>query len=286
MPADRARSRRRSTTRRLRDRPRRRCSRAATSSAHPHRRYDPLIDEWVLVSAGRTRRPWLGAEEPEHRRTSRPRYDPDCYLCPGNVRANGERNPAYTATFVFTNDFAALRPDTSESTRRGRPAPSPRASGASCRVVCFSPRHDLTLGGMAARGHPARSSTCGPTRRASSARTTAGSRCSRTGAPRWAPPTRIRTARSGRARRCPARAAARGRDPARARSAATGRRLLLDYAAPGVGRAARGRRERRVAGRRPVLGGLAVRDAGHPAAARRRACPTSTTPRGTPWPTS
>jgi UDPglucose--hexose-1-phosphate uridylyltransferase len=79
-------------------------------SADPHRRYNPLLDEWVLVSAGRTRRPWLGRRE----RPTPPQalaYDPTCYLCPGNRRANGEANPDYEATFIFTNDFAALRPD-------------------------------------------------------------------------------------------------------------------------------------------------------------------------------
>jgi len=117
-------------------------------AGEPHRRYNPLIDEWVLVSAGRTRRPWLGAEEP----TPEPAaltYDPDCYLCPGNVRANGDVNPAYPETYVFTNDFSALRPDTSLV---GYDDGLLRAVGerGSCRVVCFSPRHDLTLGRMAA----------------------------------------------------------------------------------------------------------------------------------------
>jgi galactose-1-phosphate uridylyltransferase len=76
----------------------------------PHRRYDPLADQWVLVSADRTNRPWQGSVEASER-TEPMAYDPSCYLCPGNVRANGETNPAYDSTFVFTNDFAALRPD-------------------------------------------------------------------------------------------------------------------------------------------------------------------------------
>ncbi len=114
--------------------------------ADPHRRYDPLADEWLLVSAGRTRRPWEGRREkpaPE----SRPAYDPACYLCPGNVRANGDRNPSYESTFVFTNDFAALRPDTSVATVEEGLL---RAHGqrGTCQVLCFSPRHDLTLAGM------------------------------------------------------------------------------------------------------------------------------------------
>ena len=114
--------------------------------AEPHRRYNALTDEWVLVSAGRTRRPWLGAEEPEPPE-ERPEYDPACYLCPGNTRVSGSVNPGYTRTFVFTNDFAALRPGTSDARIE---AGLFRAEGTrgTCRVVCFSPRHDLTLSGM------------------------------------------------------------------------------------------------------------------------------------------
>ena len=114
----------------------------------PHRRWNALTGEWVLVSAGRTRRPWLGAEEPEPPE-ERPTFDPDCYLCPGNTRVNGAVNPVYDETFVFTNDFAALRPDTSAARVE---AGLFRAEGTrgTCRVVCFSPRHDLTLAGMSA----------------------------------------------------------------------------------------------------------------------------------------
>jgi UDPglucose--hexose-1-phosphate uridylyltransferase len=119
----------------------------ARLAGEPHRRYNPLTDEWVLVSAGRTRRPWLGAEEPEQERPGLA-FDPDCYLCPGNTRANGNVNPHYASTYVFTNDFSALRPDTSLETFEDGLL---RAEGerGSCRVVCFSPRHDLTLGKMA-----------------------------------------------------------------------------------------------------------------------------------------
>jgi UDPglucose--hexose-1-phosphate uridylyltransferase len=112
----------------------------------PHRRYNPLIDEWVLVSAGRTRRPWLGAEEPEPE-TGERSYVPDCYLCPGNVRANGDVNPDYPETFVFTNDYSALRPDTSMAVLDDGLLRAEGERGV-CRVVCFSPRHDLTLGRM------------------------------------------------------------------------------------------------------------------------------------------
>jgi UDPglucose--hexose-1-phosphate uridylyltransferase len=115
-------------------------------ATEPHRRYNALIDEWVLVSAGRGRRPWLGAEElePEVEGVA---YDPDCYLCPGNARANGDVNPAYADTFVFTNDFSALRPETSTATFDDGLLRAEGERGL-CRVVCFSPRHDLTLGRM------------------------------------------------------------------------------------------------------------------------------------------
>ena len=116
-------------------------------SADPHRRYDPLRDEWVLVSPGRTARPWSGHVEttPQARPAA---YDPDCYLCPGNERSGGERNPEYESTFVFTNDFAALRPnsptwDMTDGLRRAQ------GVAGTCRVVCFSPRHDVSLGEMA-----------------------------------------------------------------------------------------------------------------------------------------
>jgi UDPglucose--hexose-1-phosphate uridylyltransferase len=113
-----------------------------------HRRHNPLLDEWVLVSPGRTQRPWSGAVEATATAELMP-YDPACYLCPGNSRANGEVNPTYDGTFVFTNDFAALRPDaTTEHFEEGLL----RAEGeaGTCRVVCFSPRHDLSLSGMTA----------------------------------------------------------------------------------------------------------------------------------------
>jgi UDPglucose--hexose-1-phosphate uridylyltransferase len=112
---------------------------------HPHRRHNPLTGEWVLVSPHRTRRPWQGQVE-KAPQESRPQFDPKCYLCPGNERADGAKNPQYGHTFVFTNDFAALLPDTPMPTSsREHSLFRTQAVRGTCRVMCFSPRHDLTL---------------------------------------------------------------------------------------------------------------------------------------------
>lgn len=111
--------------------------------AQPHRRYDPLSDEWLLVSAGRTDRPWRGRREKQSPERL-PAYDSQCYLCPGNLRASGERNPSYSSTFVFTNDFAALRPDSTDGRLEDGLLVAQGERGT-CVVLCFSPRHDLTL---------------------------------------------------------------------------------------------------------------------------------------------
>ena len=116
--------------------------------AHPHKRFNPLLREWVLVSPHRAVRPWQGQVEgtpPENL----PPYDLQCYLCPGNLRAGGKRNPEYAQTFVFDNDFAALQPDTPAGEIRENDLLIARSEKGRCRVVCFSPRHDLTLARMA-----------------------------------------------------------------------------------------------------------------------------------------
>ncbi len=102
-----------------------------------------------MVSPHRTERPWQGQTEPPEQESS-PTYDPNCYLCPGNTRAGGARNPSYSQTFVFDNDFAALQPDTptSEIDIEGRGLLVAQTESGICRVVCFSPRHDLTLSRM------------------------------------------------------------------------------------------------------------------------------------------
>ena len=117
---------------------------------HPHRRLNLLTREWVLVSPLRTERPWQGQTENVPAETAL-RFDPACYLCPGNTRAGGVKNPLYTQTLVFENDFAALRTDTPAGEHDNRGLLVARSEVGRCRVVCFSPRHDLTLARMSAR---------------------------------------------------------------------------------------------------------------------------------------
>lgn len=113
-------------------------------SNHPHRRYNPLTGEWIQVSPHRAKRPWQGKQE-ETPGDEKPEYDPECYLCPGNDRAGGAKNPEYESTFVFTNDFSALKPETPSEKINQNNLLIAKGEKGICRVICFSPRHDLTL---------------------------------------------------------------------------------------------------------------------------------------------
>lgn len=115
-------------------------------SSQPHRRFNILKGEWVLVSPHRNERPWQGEQEKVQEK--RLLYDPICYLCPGNLRANGEKNPLYTSTYVFTNDFPALIDTPTTQKNIMNDIFQAETVQGTCRVVCFSPRHDLTLAYM------------------------------------------------------------------------------------------------------------------------------------------
>jgi len=117
-----------------------------SSQTHSHRRKNLLNGEWVLVSPHRTQRPWLGQVE-DHEASHLPDYEKGCYLCPGNERAGGVRNPDYTGGFAFDNDFSALSPD-SEIDSEGSPLFVSERESGTCRVVCFSEKHHLRLAMM------------------------------------------------------------------------------------------------------------------------------------------
>lgn len=110
----------------------------------PHKRLNPLTGEWVLVSPHRMKRPWQGKVEAAAG-PDRPKYDPTCYLCPGNKRADGETNPQYDSCYAFTNDYAALLPDTPDGVYNESDLMVAKTQRGTSRVICFSPRHDLTL---------------------------------------------------------------------------------------------------------------------------------------------
>lgn len=109
----------------------------------PHKRYNPLTDEWVLVSPHRTKRPWQGKIE-EVEETRRPTHDPSCYLCAGNERMGGQHNPMYESTFVFQNDFAALL-EGNEHMETSKGLLRMQEETGLCKVICFSPDHSLTM---------------------------------------------------------------------------------------------------------------------------------------------
>jgi UDPglucose--hexose-1-phosphate uridylyltransferase len=118
---------------------------------HPHRRFDPLREEWVIVSPHRNDRPWQGQVDTPPA-ADRAAFDPACYLCPGNTRAGGAKNPPYTSTFSFDNDYAALLPSTPAFAASGSPLLRAHSERGVCRVVCFSPRHDVSLAQMEVSG--------------------------------------------------------------------------------------------------------------------------------------
>lgn len=111
---------------------------------HPHRRYNPLTDQWILVSPHRAKRPWQGAQETPSQEKL-PTHDPDCFLCPGNTRVTGDKNPDYASTYVFTNDFAALMTDTPDAPESDDLLMRCESARGTSRVICFSPDHSKTL---------------------------------------------------------------------------------------------------------------------------------------------
>ncbi|KAF9917549.1 galactose-1-phosphate uridyl transferase [Lobosporangium transversale] len=120
-------------------------------SHHSHRRYNPLTNSWVLCSPHRTQRPWQGKEE-DSDAPARPTYDPQCYLCPNNSRANGDKkNPDYKDTFIFENDFPAVRddqPPLDDTSEDDNPLLQVQSVRGQCHVICFTPNHAKTLAEM------------------------------------------------------------------------------------------------------------------------------------------
>lgn len=108
-----------------------------------HRRYNPLTRDWVLVSPQRLDRPWRGHKQ-EPVAPVATAYDPTCYLCPGNPRAGGAKNPPYERTFVFDNDFPSLTTGATNHAHTHGLLIAHAEQGI-CRVLCFSPRHDASI---------------------------------------------------------------------------------------------------------------------------------------------
>ncbi len=222
---------------------------------HPHRRFNPLSGQWILVSPHRAKRPWQGAQETPAKQTL-PQHDPDCFLCPGNTRVTGDKNPDYKGTFVFTNDFAALMTDTPDAPQSHDPLMRCESARGTSRVICFSPDHSKTLPELSVDALKEVVSTW-QAQTAELGRAIRGCRCSKTKARPWAALTRTRTARSGRTASCLTKPSVK---------TVCRKRILLKtvrrcwWTTPSASWRRQPHRggNRTLAGRRPLLGRLAV----------------------------
>ena len=220
----------------------------------PHRRFNALTGEWVFVSPHRTRR--RGRARRTRAPSNRPSYDPQCYLCPGNTRANQELNPKYESTFVFANDFASFLPETQSADVSRHPLLRAHTQAGTCRVICFSPRHDLTLARMSS---PEIRSVVDvwAKQEADWAESGAGCRCLKTKATSWVVRIRIHTGKSGQAILCPMNSPKNLFSNKRG-SMRRERRCCWTMPCWKYSRRTCGRAERILAGGGAVVGGLAV----------------------------